>query len=384
MHDAGQALKAKPHPFDQPVYVTRPLLPPLRSYVATLEQIWKRQRLTNGGPVQDAFEQALCNYLRVTHLSLTNNGTTALILTLRAMGIKGEVITTPLTSPATVNAVLACGLTPVFADIDATNLTLDPDKVERALTPRTGAILPVHLYGMPCAVEALQAIASRQGLPLIFDGAHAFGIETKGKSLLAFGDATIASFHATKLFNTAEGGAVVVRDRTLKERIDLFKNLGIADASNIVQPGINGRMNELAAALGLTNLDVVEDEFRKRAEIAMFYRERLAGIGGLTCLEFPPDVRDRLHYFVVRVGAGARLSRDELLRRLETFNVLARRYFYPLCSNLPYCQELASSDPAGLPVANRAANEVLCLPFYGDLGLEAAGRIGDIVAYLMT
>ena len=375
---------AVPRAFEQPVYVTRPLLPDLQSYVAALRGIWERKWLTNKGRLHDALEEALCGHLRVSHLSLTSSGTAALMLSYRALQISGDVITTPLTSPATVNSLTWCGLSPVFADIDPDNLTLDPHAVERAITPRTSAIVAVHLYGMPCHVDRLQAIAERHNLRLIYDGAHAFGTEIDGEPVAKFGDATILSFHATKLFNTAEGGAVVVADPELKRRIDLLRTLGIQDEVTVALPGINARMNELQAALGLANLEIVEQEHSARAAIAQVYTERLAGIAGLTCLEFPAGVRNSQHYFVIRIANGAsRLSRDDLYEHLKGFNIFARRYFFPLCSNFPFYRDLPSSAPHNLNVANRAAEEVLCLPLFGELGSTRAHQICDIVEYLL-
>jgi dTDP-4-amino-4,6-dideoxygalactose transaminase len=372
-------------PFEDPIYVTRPLLPALDTYVATLEGIWERRWLTNGGSVHDALERALCAHLRVTHLSLVNNGTVALMLAARALDLAGEVITTPLTSPATASALTWCGLTPVFADVDPVTLTLDPAAVERAITGRTAAIVGVHIYGMPCDVHALARIAGRHGLRLIYDGAHAFGTQIDGEPVLRFGDATALSFHATKLFNTAEGGAVVVQDPRLERRIECLRNLGSADEVTVTWPGINGMMNELAAALGLANLELVEAEDRRRAEVAEVYLARLRDIAGLSCLEFPPHVRNSRHYFVVRIDhERSRISRDDLCERLTAFNVFARRYFHPLCSEIPFYRQLRSSAPGNLPVAHRASREVLCLPFYGDLGPAAAERICDIITYLAT
>lgn len=373
---------AAPRAFDDPIYVTRPLLPDLQAYVEELQGIWDRRWLTNKGQVHDAFEQALCAYLRISHLSLVSSGTTALMLALRACELSGEVITTALTSPATVNAIRWCGLTPVFADVDPVFLTLDPTAVERAVTPQTAAILGVHVYGMPCDVEALQAIADRHGLRLIYDGAHAFGTAIGGVPVLEFGDATTLSFHATKLFSTAEGGAVAVRDAELKRRIDLLKNLGIQDEATVVLPGINGRMNELTAALGLAGLKLVEAERGRREAIANVYREGLRGIEGLECLDIPPLVRNSQQYFVVRLQAGVH-SRDDLWEQLKTFNVFARRYFHPLCSNMLFYRKLPSANPANLLVASRATQEVLCLPLYGNLPLQDATRICEIVRHIL-
>lgn len=373
-----------PRPFQYPIYVTRPLLPDLQDYVGTVRGIWQRASLTNKGAVHDALEAALCRYLRVPHLSLVGSGTSALMLSYRALELSGEVITTPLTSPATVNSLAWCGLTPVFSDVDPDDLTLDPDAVERAITPRTSAIVGVHIYGMPCRVDRLQAIAERHGLRVIYDGAHAFGTEIDGEPVATFGDATTLSFHATKAFNTAEGGAVASPSAELKRRVDLLRTLGIQDEVTVALPGINARMNELEAALGLANLEIIEAERDARAAIAQIYSKRLAGIAGLTCLELPKRVRHIRHYFVIRIdNSRARLSRDGLDERMKAFNVFPRRYFYPLCSNFSFYCELPSSAPDNLAVANRVADEVLCLPLYGALDHGAVHRICDIVEYLL-
>jgi dTDP-4-amino-4,6-dideoxygalactose transaminase len=369
-----------PVPFEHPVYVTRPLFPDLAAYAAALEGIWQRRWLTNKGELHERLEQALRAHLRVANLSLVSSGTSGLMLALRALGVSGEVITTPFTSPATLNAIIWCGLTPVFADIDPDDMTLDPHAVARAVTPRTRAILGVHIFGIPCRVEPLQALADRHGLHVIYDGAHAFGSEIDGEPIASYGDATVLSFHATKLFTTGEGGAVVTRDPALKRQIDLWRSLGIADENTVVLPGINARMNELEAALGLANLECVEAERRARAEIDETYRACLAGIEGLRCFRMPGRARNSYPYFVVRITAA---RRDAIYQGLKAFNVFARRYFHPLCSNFPYCADIPSADPDNLPVANRVADEVLCLPFYGELGGRAR-RIGDMVAHLMT
>ena len=372
-----------PLAFADPVYVSRPLLPPFGTYTGLLEGAWSRVRLTNKGPLQDELEDALRRYLGVPLLSLTSSGTAALMLACRALDLAGEVVTTPLTSPATVNALTWSGLTPVFADIDPFTLTLDPNAVEQAITPRTTAILGVHLFGRPCRVHAIDALARRRNLRVVYDGAHAFGTDMDGATILTFGDATTLSFHATKLFNTAEGGAVVVREPEHKRRVDLLKNLGIEDEVTVVLPGMNARMNELAAALGLANLPLVDGEWQARAAIAEIYASRLAGIGGVSPLAFPSGVRNSHLYFVVRVRGG-RIARNELYEALKGYNVFARRYFWPLCSTQPSYRDLPSSRPENLRVATEAAEELLSVPFYGQLGTDAAHRICDIIEEIAT
>jgi dTDP-4-amino-4,6-dideoxygalactose transaminase len=370
--------------FERPVYVTRPLLPKFEAYAEALRKIWHDQWLTNKGPMHDALEQALCHVLGVSNISLVNNATTGLVLSFRAFRLSGEVVTTPFTFPATVNAISWCGLQPVFADIDPATCTLDPAAVERAITPRTAAIVAVHVYGMPCQHNALARIATRHHLRLIYDSAHAFGTEINGKSVLELGDASILSFHATKLFNTAEGGAVVVPNRELKRSIDLLRNHGIVDEVTVTLPGINAKMTEFAAGLGLANLDMIAAERRAREEIAEIYRLRLAGIEGLSTFDFPSGVRQSLQYFVIRIDNGlCPISRDDLYERLKGFNIFARRYFYPLCSNFSIYRDLPSSNSQNLAVANRVASEVLCLPFYGALGTAGAHQVCDIIVHLI-
>lgn len=374
--------RAPPLAFEHPVYVTRPLLPAIEAYSEMLQGLWSRRWLTNKGAVHDALEAALCRHLRVTHLSLASSGTTAIMLACRALGLTGEVITTPFTSPATVNALIWCGLRPVFVDIDPVALTLDPGAAERAITANTSAILGVHIFGMPCQVEALKAIADRHGLRLIYDGAHAFGTEIDGEPVTQFGDATILSFHATKIFTTAEGGAVVVPDPETKRRVEVLRNLGLQDESTIALPGLNARMNELEAALGLANVEIVEAERLARAEIAEVYRARLHALDGVSFFDVPPRIRNSQCYFVARIGERCRVTRDQLYERLKAFNVFARRYFYPLCSSFDCYRDLTTHAATGLSIAEQVSREVLSLPFYGDLGVASAHRICDIVEHI--
>lgn len=371
----------QPTPFAQPIYVTRPLLPPIESYFELLRGAWDRQRLTNSGDFHVALESRLAQYLEVPRVAVTSNGTTALQLICRALGLSGEVITTPFTFPATAEVLTWLNLTPVFADIDDVTLTLDPSAVERAISAKTTAILGVHVYGIPCHLAALDAIAKRHGLKLLYDGAHAFGTRINGRSILASGDATALSFHATKLFHTAEGGAVVTADADLHERIELLRNFGIRDETTVSLPGINGKMNELQAALGLTNLKFVDAERAARLALAEIYRARLNAVQGFSCVATPAAVELSNQYFAIRIDDHARLGRDDLYEALKAYNVFARRYFYPLCSTFPFYRHLPSSSPDNLPVAHRVANEILCLPFYGALGAQNAHRLCDIIEY---
>ena len=368
-----------PVPFEQPVHVTRPLLPAMDVYARALEGIWARQWLTNSGPLHNELEHALADYLDVPCVSLVSSGTTALMLALRAMDIAGEVITTPFTAPATAAAIRWHGLDPVFADIDPERMTLDPDAVESAITPRTSAILGVHIFGIACDVQRLAKIADRHQLRLIFDGAHAFGTNVGGTPIAAFGDATTLSFHATKLFTTAEGGAVAGNDPALKAQIDALRNFGTVRDFEVINLGLNGKMSELHAAIGLANLPLVDEERRRRREICAAYVEALTGIDEVRCPSLSPDEMGMLLYFPLRIDLALR---DRIHEGLKAFNVFARKYFDPLCSQTPLYRNLPSSAPANHPVATRVAAEILCLPFFGDLGVEGARRVAAMIGYL--
>ncbi|GAB2182494.1 dTDP-4-amino-4,6-dideoxy-D-glucose aminotransferase VioA [Denitratisoma sp. agr-D3] len=364
---------------DKPIYVTQPFLPPLEELLPSLEQIWQSRVLTNGGPFHQQFEQALADYLGVNHVSLFANGTLALITALQALRISGEVITTPYSFAATSHALLWNGIKPVFVDIRNEDCNLDPDKIEAAITPQTTAILPVHCYGNPCAMERIQAIADNYGLKVIYDAAHAFGVRQGGNSILNHGDLSILSFHATKIFNTFEGGAIVCHDPKLKQRIDYLKNFGFANETTVVAPGINGKMNEFQAALGLLQLKHVDTAIERRGEIDRHYREALAAVPGITCLPIPADTRRNFAYFPILVHADFPLSRDDLYEKLGTANIRARRYFYPLISEFSMYRELPSSRRDNLPQASNAAGQILCLPIYPDLNDEDQQRIIDCI-----
>ena len=369
-----------PVPFDQPVYVTRPLLPPLEGFVDRLREVWASGWLANGGDQHRRLEQALAEHLRCPNLSLFNNGTIALVVACQALRLSGEVITTPFTFPATPHVLQWNNVTPVFADVEPDTMNIDPRAIERLVTGRTTGILGVHVYGTPCRVEAIDEIARCFGLRVIYDGAHAFGAEIDGRPIGAFGDATMFSFHATKLFHTAEGGALAVRDPDLKKRIDLLKNFGIRNENEVVMPGINGKMSELSAALGVEVLRHVEAERVERRRVAGVYLGRLARHEGVTALRPPANVRDSLQYFVVRVDASRTgVSRDQLHARLREFNIVTRKYFQPLCSEYSCYRHLPSAQPSQLPVATRIAGEVLCLPFHGGLSDDDTHRICDAI-----
>ena len=367
-------------PFPNRIPVTRPLLPSLEAYVDRLHGVWDRQWLTNHGADHVELQRRLREYLDAPFLSLFDNGTTALFLGLRALGLTGEVITTPFTFPATVHAIDWNGVTPVFCDIDSETMTVDPARIEALVTARTSAILGVHVYGIPCAVEAIQRIADRHGLKVVYDAAHAFGVRIDGTQIGNFGDMSMFSFHATKLFNTAEGGCLIYRRPELEEQLRLLQNFGILNEEEVVLSGLNGKMNELEAALGLCVLDCVEEERQRRQAVVAAYREKLGDIPGITCQPTFSGVRESLQYFVIRVDASRfGCSRDGVFRRLREGNVYARKYFHPLCSDYPCYRHLASAAPGNLPVAGRVGREVLSLPLYGNLPPEDAGRIASMI-----
>jgi dTDP-4-amino-4,6-dideoxygalactose transaminase len=361
------------------IYVTRPSLPPLDELLPPLRKIWERKVLTNGGPFHQELEAALARHLDVEHVCLFNNATIALMVALKALDLRGEVITTPFSFVATSHALLWCGLTPVFADIDPETLNLDPAKVEAAITPRTTAILPVHCYGRPCDVDRLEDIARRHGLRVLYDAAHAFGVRCHCGSLLRHGNLSVLSFHATKVFNTFEGGAIVCHDAETKRRVDQLKNFGHEGDASVVVTGINGKMSEFNAALGLAQLSHMDDAIARRRAIDARYRQLLGGVPGLRCLGPGDEAAANYAYFPVLVGPDFPLSRDELMARMKADRVHPRRYFHPLISEFPMYRDLPSAAASGLPVAARAAREVLCLPIYPDLTMAQVERIAGLI-----
>jgi dTDP-4-amino-4,6-dideoxygalactose transaminase len=364
---------------EKPTFLTRPYLPPLEDFLPYLTEIWESRQLTNGGPFHQQFEEALRQYLGVPYVSLFANGTLALMTALQALRVTGEVITTPYTFAATTHALLWNGIKPVFVDIRRDTCNLNEDLIEAAITARTTAILPVHCYGNPCARERLRQIADTYGLKLIYDAAHAFGVSVGGHSLLEHGDVAMLSFHATKVFNTFEGGAIICHDLKLKQRIDYLKNFGFADEVTVVAPGINGKMNEFQAALGLLQLKHVSHALAARVEIEQRYRQALASVAGVQCLPTAEGVKPNGGYFPVLIDADYPISRDQLYEEFRRRDIRVRRYFYPLISNLPMYRGIASAAPANLPVATTAAKGVLCLPIYPDLSREELDRIIDIM-----
>lgn len=352
----------------KPVYVTQPFLPPLEEFMPYLEDIWQRKILTNNGHYHQELEKALCEYLGVKYISLFSNGTLGLITALQALHIAGEVITTPFSFVATTHALWWNGIKPVFVDIEEDTFNLDPEKIEAAITPKTTAILPVHVYGNPCDVDRIETIAKKYGLKVIYDACHTFGVTLNGESILNFGDLSVLSFHATKVYTTFEGGAIVCHDEVMKKRIDNLKNFGFAGETTVVAPGINAKMNEFQAALGLLQLKYIDKAIEKRKEITQDYREHLRSIPGITFLEDRPGVKHCYTHFPILIDEGKYgKSRNMVYEELKKYNIFTRRYFYPLISQFPPYKGLESAATGRMPVAERTAEEVLCLPIYPNL-----------------
>jgi dTDP-4-amino-4,6-dideoxygalactose transaminase len=361
------------------IFVTRPSLPPLQEFIPYLEQIWSNEILTNGGPYHQQLEERLAEYLGVRYVSLFGNGTLALLVAIKALDISGEVITTPYSFVATSHSLLWNGIKPIFVDIDPETFNLNPDLIERAITSNTSAILPVHCYGNPCDVYAIQGIADKHNLKLVYDGAHAFGCRLGSESILNFGDLAVLSFHATKVFNTFEGGAIICKDAATKSRIDQLKNFGILDEITVSAVGINGKMSEFNAALGLLQLQYVDDEIQKRKVVHDLYLENLEGISGISFLKSPPDVVANYSYFPILVEKEYFLGRDGLYNKLRDFGIFARRYFYPLITDFPIYKTLKSSKSINLPIATRVAQQILCLPIYSKLMASEVRHISDLI-----
>lgn len=367
---------------NRPTFVTRPFLPPLDEFVPYLEKIWESKVLTNGGPFHQQLELALCEFLGVAYLSLFTNGTIALVTALQAFQIKGEVITTPYSFVATAHSLLWNGIKPVFVDIDPATFNLDPTKIEAAITPDTTAILPVHVYGMPCNTEAIQRIADRHGLRVIYDAAHAFGVQDAGGSILRHGDLAVLSFHSTKVFNTFEGGAIICRDAATKQHIDNLKNFGFEDETVVVEPGINGKMSEVQAAMGMLQLKHMPTVLEGRAAADAYYRDLLAGIDGIQCLPILPGIKRNYSYFPILVQPPYPASRDALYQALKAQGIHPRRYFYPLISDFPMYRGLSSANPETLSVATLVAQQVLCLPLYPFLERTTIEQVASCIHQL--
>jgi dTDP-4-amino-4,6-dideoxygalactose transaminase len=364
---------------DKPIYVTQPFLPPLEEFTGYLDQIWKNKTLTNGGPFHQQLEKALCEYLGVEHIALFNNGTVALITALQALKIKWEVITTPYSFVATAHSLLWNGIEPVFVDIDPNTLNLDPSKIEAAITSKTTAIMPVHCYGHPCDVDAIQEIADRHNLKVIYDAAHAFGVDCHCGSVLNHGDLSVLSFHATKVFNTFEGGAIVCPDAQTKHHIDQLKNFGFVDEVTVDVAGINGKMSEINAAFGLVQLKHIDVALKARKKVDVLYRSLLKDVDGIKCLQDSGEKVANYSYFPILVEENYPLTRDELYQKLKDHNIFARRYFYPLISDFPMYRSMPSAAPQNLPVATIAAAQVLCLPIYPDLTTLMQQRVIHLI-----
>jgi dTDP-4-amino-4,6-dideoxygalactose transaminase len=362
-----------------PIYVTRPSLPALEDFIPSLREIWESKILTNGGPFHEKFEQQLCEYLGVKQIALFTNATIGLVTALQALRITGEVITTPYSFVATAHSLLWNGIKPVFVDIDPHTLNLDPSKIEAAITPQTTAILPVHVYGHPCDIDGIQAIADTYGLKVIYDAAHAFGVQCHCGSVLQHGDLSVLSFHATKVFTTFEGGAIVCPDEKSRQRINYLKNFGFADEVTVVAPGINGKMSEFNAALGLLQLKGIDGALAERQIIDERYRAGLADVAGIRCLQSAGEIRSNYAYFPILVQPDYPLARDALYQKLRDQGIYVRRYFYPLISDFPMYRGLPSAAHSNLPVAKKMAAQILCLPIYPGLPHDQVDRVLELL-----
>ena len=362
------------------ITVTSPLLPNLDDFNEMLKQIWESKWITNNGQFHKQLEKELAAYLKVPYISLFTNGTLPLITALQALRITGEVITTPYSFVATTHALWWNGIKPVFVDIDPRTGNINPDKIEAAITPKTTAIMPVHVYGKPCDTQRIQEIADQYGLKVIYDAAHAFGVEVNGESVLNAGDLSTLSFHATKVYNTVEGGAMVMHDEKMKKRIDYLKNFGFANETTVVGPGINSKMDEVRSAYGLLNLKQVDAAIEARHQVAIKYREALRNVEGITFFDDMPGVKHNYSYFPIFVDAKKYgMTRDELYFKMKEQNILGRRYFYPLISEFSTYRGLESAKPENLPEAHNMAESVICLPMHHALNEEDIQRILDCI-----
>ncbi len=368
------------------LFVTRPTLPPLAELIPLLEKIWANRILTNEGPFHQQFETALAEYLGVPYVTLVTNATLGLMVALRQLGISGEVITTPFSFVATAHSVLWSGATPVFSDIDPVTLNLDPSQIERHITPKTTAILAVHCYGQPCDVEAIETIARSHGLKVLYDAAHAFGVRYKGQSLLNYGDLSVLSFHATKMFNTFEGGAIISSTRETKLVLDRLCNYGIVDEVTVQETGLNAKMSEFNAALGLLQLQHVGEALDRRRKVDALYHELLADVPGVRCVQPPPTEQANHNYyaFPILIEAEFPLSRDALYNKLREHGIYARRYFHPLISQFPMYRDMPSAAAERLPVATSVASRILCLPMFPDLLPEEQAAVVSVLKESLT
>lgn len=361
----------------KPILVTQPFMPPLEEMTAYMEKIWESKWLTNNGQFHKELEQKLADYLGVPHVCLFANGTLALLTALQALDIKGEVITTPYTFVATSNALIWNNITPVFVDVEDEFCNLDPQKIEEAITDKTAAIMPVHVYGNPCDDVAIQKIATKHNLKVIYDAAHAFGVKENGESVLNYGDLSVLSFHATKVFNTFEGGAIICHTEEMKRHIDDLKNFGFRGETQVILPGINGKMNEVQAAMGLVQLKHFEVILEKRRAIYAYYNEALEQVTGIACIEPKASVEHNASYFPIFITSAYPISRDDVYNKLKEHNIFARRYFYPLVPDFEAYQQIG--EVAELPIAREKSNQVICLPIYPDLDMDDVKKIIQLI-----
>ena len=365
---------------NEPIYVTQPVLPELEAFIPYLEQIWENKILTNCGPLHQQLEKELCEYLDVPFISLFNNGTIALVTALQALDLdQGEVITTPYTFVATAHSIVWNKLKPVFVDIDPITSNIDPNEVEKAITDKTVAILPVHCYGIPCDVALLQKIADQNNLKLIYDAAHAFGCKYQGQSLLNYGDLSVISFHATKVFNTFEGGAIVCHSAEMKQRIDQLKNFGIVNETTIIDASLNGKLSEVHAALGLLQLKTIDETLEARKKVDQIYRKLLQDMQGIKCISRLNMEKDNYSYFPIAISENYHLTRDQLFEKLKENNIFARKYFYPIMTDLDIYKQFQSNTPN----ARLLSEQVLCLPMYPELTIEQIQLIVNVIKSVM-
>ncbi|UJF26085.1 DegT/DnrJ/EryC1/StrS aminotransferase family protein [Planococcus sp. 107-1] len=370
-------------PFENPIFITSPLMPKVEDVTNKISEIWKSGQITNNGNQHKELTKQLEAYLQAPNLSLFNNGTLALLLGIKALGLTGEVITTPFTFPATVQALDWNGLKPVFCDIDPITLNIDASKIEALITEKTSAILAVHVFGNPCDVDQIEKIARKHKLKVIYDGAHVFGAKLHDRPISDFGDMTMFSFHATKLFNTIEGGALAVKDEELLQKLNLLKNFGILNAEEVVLSGLNAKMNEVQAGIGIEVLKLVEEERLKRHQLKKAYEGHFSEVPGIRPITVLEGESSSYQYFVIEVDEqefGS--SRDWLHQELEKYNVFTRKYFYPLCSDFDWYRQLESAKPENLPVAQKAVKQVLSMPYYGNLPIEAVNQICQLIKEL--
>lgn len=365
---------------EKQITVTSPLLPDLEAFHALLKEIWDSKWVTNNGSFHKKLEKELAEYLKVPYISLFTNGTLPLLTALQALRITGEVITTPYSFVATTHSIWWNGCKPVFVDVDPATGNMDPDKIEAAITNKTTAIMPVHVYGKPCDTKRIKEIADKYGLKVIYDAAHAFGVEVNGESVLTAGDMSTLSFHATKVYNTLEGGALVMHDAETKKRVDYLKNFGFAGETEVVAPGINSKVDEVRAAYGILNLRQVDAAIEARHQVAVKYREALRPVEGITFMDDMPGVKHNYSYFPIFIDAEKYgMTRDELYEKMRSHNVLGRRYFYPLISTFSTYRGLESAAPKNLPNAHNMADSVICLPMHHELSAEDIHRVLELI-----